>query len=155
MKGFFTLSLLKGYVENEVLSVEVAASIVLRMLKTYKVAELQELDAQFGNGYKKCPGPSCNAWIKKAFKHGCHHVKCKECKTQFCFRCQNYHEDGRVYFPNMNGCPNKGCKGLCANMNECLCHPCDDCKPGLSCDDCDMPCPSCEVVDVDEDLDFF
>ena len=40
-KGSFTLSLLKGYVENEVLSVQVAASIVLRMMKTYKVAELQ------------------------------------------------------------------------------------------------------------------
>lgn len=147
-KGFITVSLLKGYVNSRVITEEDAVRVIFKMMSTFSKEVLLEVDVQYRNGYKRCPGPRCDAYVIKPHKHGCHHMTCNVCSIQFCYRCLNYHGDGSTYFPHFNGCPTKGCEGnnFCTvNLFDCCCHPCEICKPGQSCDDCDGVCGSCKV----------
>lgn len=156
-KGFFTFSLLKGYVKDEVITEEEASRVILKMMKTYSMDVLLELDDQFRHGYKRCPGPTCDAWVIKPYKHGCHHMRCKLCNVHFCYRCLNYSGNGSHYFTGINGCTTPGCQPFCEeDVNECCCIICELCTPGVSCEECDVPCPSCKVDgSLDEDLAEF
>lgn len=149
-KGFITLSVLKGYVDSDVITEEDAVRVVFKMMKTLTKEFLLEIDVQYRNGYKRCP--MCATYVIKPHKHGCHHMTCDHCQIQFCYRCLNYHGNGTTYFPHMHGCPTPGCGGkqFCTdNFLDCCCHPCELCKPGHPCDDCDGVCGSCKV-DADD-----
>ena len=79
LKGLLTPSLLKAYVEGLVMEPLVAQKILLKLLKTHGMEVLLTTDAQYISGSKRCPRPTCEAWVDHPWQHGCHHISCKQC----------------------------------------------------------------------------
>lgn len=147
LKGLFTPSLIRGWVEESVMTPSTAAKIVLRLLKKHGSEVLLSTDHQFLSGAKRCPRPSCDTWVDKPWQHGCHHFQCGICHIHFCFRCMNYCGDGSTFFQGIGGCPTPGCHMHCSLDNsECFCKPCDVCKPGTPCKDC-HGCVVCDELE--------
>jgi hypothetical protein len=91
-------------------------------------------------GVRACPG--CGAGITKPRDHHCHHIKCSQCRTDFCFECRV------VLTPKqLTACPNNCplfCKSPRDSTNPCHCVECTDCGGGRPpCKDCDGACGPC------------
>jgi len=154
-KGFISLSLLKGYVEAEVMEHADAVRIVLQMMKTFSKEFMMDIDVHLRNGNKRCPRPECNAYILHQWAHGCHHTTCVVCNIHFCYRCMNYLNDGSTYFDGIGGCPTDGCTAYCSeDITDCFCAPCETCQPGVSCALCDGPNGHCTSCKIQECMDF-
>ena len=103
------------------------------------LTRMEELNTQKGNDdatkdilatAKPCPG--CKMGINLYRGHGCHHIKCTACPTQFCYVCVTPYVKGR----SGNWMRTCGCNGYCKEGFDCGCSPCPDCHIGSHCSHC-------------------
>ena len=115
---------------------------------------------QFAKNCPKCKSPE-GSHLKG---HGCHHIICRnvKCKHQWCYVCQGDYskcgcpfQGGTSCVPRCSSCRKKlkddypdhqcSCPRTKRKVIDCGCLPCNICKPGKPCKDCDGfgDCPSC------------
>ena len=81
---------------------------------------------------KNCP--TCSMGICLYQHHGCHHITCTGCSTQFCYVC---------VLPYVRAASGRwhrtcSCYGYCRDGLDCGCSPCPDCRiDGPHCEHCD------------------
>lgn len=103
---------------------EKRATVQLDALAAFK----KELTDE-GISYKECP--TCGVPCTHFAAHGCHHVKCTYCQTEWCYRCEALHPCG--------------CKQIfCDRLRTCGCPLCPTCdlKKG-PCRDCNRDTGAC------------
>lgn len=151
--GWISGSYLMAAVEMELLSLENAVRIYLRIVRDIgSFEDEKDRNAKLLLGSKKCPGFDCLAWHLHYMNHGCHHIAmrsranpnggCTGCGRHFCYQCLyiNPADDGLSWV----GCANCVEQGGTFCNDLCLCPICPDCKPGQSCMYCDISkCPGC------------